>query len=327
MKRIVSFFATPSPVFDQLNQKAAHYAETLGFSYRWSPQDPFVPEQVIRELKEADVGIIDVEPYGAEIFREIQGHTELLVRFGVGYDKVDLKAASRYGIAVARTTASNASGVAEMALALILAARRGLRYNRIHSIQSGKWERVITSEIVGGTVGILGLGAIGRILARLTLGLGCRVLAYDPYADQTLARQMGVELVDLDKLFQTSDAISVHVPYSAETHHIVDAHRLSQMKPSAVIVNTARGNLIDEDALYGALHSGQIWGAGLDVFAREPLPADSKLLELDNLILSPHLSSQTIESLWNTYKMAIDIADSFCNGKGSPHILNPEVLA
>ena len=325
MKKIVSFFATPSDTFQQLNQQAEEYAKTLDFDYRWVPQNPFQEEYVIQELKNADVGIIDVEPYGESIFREIQGHTSLLIRFGVGYDKVDLQAASRHGIAIARTTGANASGVAEMALTLILAARRGLRPNRIRCIETGTWIRHVAHETVGyGIIGILGFGAIGQILARLCRGLGCRVLAYDPYPNKALAQELGIELVTLDELFSTADAISIHVPYTPETHHIVDAHRLSQMKSTAVIVNTARGNLIDESALYDALKNHQIYGAGLDVFAQEPLPATSKLLELDNLILSPHFSSQTVESLWNTYKMAIDIASDFFNGQSSPHILNPD---
>ncbi len=324
MKKIVSFFATPSDAFDQLNRQAAEYAESLGFSYRWAPQSPFIPENVIRELNDADMGIIDVEPYGEDIFKAIEGHASLLVRFGVGFDKVDLSAASRHGIAVARTTAANAGGVAEMALTLILAARRGLRPNRIHCIETGVWDRRVAHETVGNTVGILGFGAIGRILARLCRGLGCRVLVYDPFPNETLVRELGAELVGLDELFETSDAISIHVPYSKDTHHLVDARRLAQMKPSAVIVNTARGNLIDEDALYHALKARQICGAGLDVFAQEPLPTASPLLELDNLILGPHFSSQTVESLWNTYKMAIDIADDFFSGRQCPHILNPE---
>ncbi len=158
MKKIVSFFADHSETFDQLNRQAADHARALGYDYRWEPQSPFQADQVIAALKEADVGIIDVEPYGEEIFKEIQGHTKLLVRFGVGFDKVDLAAASRHGIAIARTTAANASGVAEMALSLILAARRGLRHNRIHCIDTGKWDRYVYHETAGATVGIFRAG-------------------------------------------------------------------------------------------------------------------------------------------------------------------------
>ena len=323
MKKIVSFFGDKSDVFVELNQKAAAYALERGLEYTWAPQTPFDQADVIELLKNADCGIIDVEPYGEPIFREIAGKCPLLVRFGVGFDKVDLNAASAHGIAVARTTGANASGVAEMAVTLILAARRELRYNRLHCVDTGKWSKNIANETIGNTVGILGFGNIGRITARLFKGLGCEVIAYDPYPNAALAEELGVTLVELDELFRLSDAISVHVPYSPETHHMVNADRLALMKPTAVIVNTARGGIIDEDALYDALKARQIRGAGLDVYAQEPLPAASKLRELDNLIMMPHLSSQTYESLWNTYKMAIDITADFYAGKEVPHILNP----
>lgn len=324
MRKIVSFFGDRSDIFIQLNQKAAEYADSLGMKYTWSPQTPFDQSDVIAHLKNADCGIIDVEPYGESIFREIAGKCPLLVRFGVGYDKVDLASATARGIAVARTTGANASGVAEMAVTLILAARRELRFNRLHCVDTGKWSKNIANETCGHTVGIMGFGNIGRITARLFKGLGCEVIAYDPFPDDKLAKEMGVELVELDELFRRSDAISIHIPYSRATHHLVNAERLAMMKSTAVIVNTARGGIIDENALYDALKSRRIRGAGLDVYSQEPLPAGSKLTELDNLIMMPHLSSQTYESLWNTYKMAIDIAADHFAGNESPHILNPE---
>ena len=130
--------------------------------------------------------------------------------------------------------------------------------------------------------------------------------------------------MSLDELFRESDCISIHVPYTEETHHMVNKERLEMMKPTAVIVNTARGNIIDEDALYEVLKAGRIAGAGIDVFAQEPLPTSSPLLTLDNAVLTPHVSSQTVESLWNIYKMAIDISADFFAGKDSRHILNPD---
>ena len=323
MKKIVSFFGDNSSVFQDLNKKAAEYALTRGLEYTWAPQLPFNQDDVIAQLKNADAGIIDIEPYGEPIFKELD-NKPLLVRFGVGFDKVDLKAASAHGIPVARTTGANASGVAEMAVALIFAARRELRPNRIHCIETGSWSKNIANETIGSVIGILGFGHIGRITARLFKSLGCEVIAYDPYPNEALAAELGVRMVDVDELFRTADAISVHVPYCKETHHMVNAQRLAMMKPTSVIVNTARGGIIDEDALYDALKAHQIRGAGLDVYAQEPLPADSKLLELDNLVMMPHLSSQTYESLWNTYKMAIDIASDFYEGKEVPHILNPD---
>lgn len=321
MKKLVSFFGDQSEIFCELNRRAEEYARSLDIEYRWAPQLPFSQENVIKELQNADAGIIDVEPYGEPIFSQVKDTAKLLVRFGVGFDKVDLKAASKYGIAVARTTGANTTAVAEMALTLMLSCRRRIAKYQART-KSGEWVKDIGNEIIGGTVGIIGYGCIGRRLARLLRGFDCRILAYDPFPQKEVMEADKVELVTLKELFAQSDAISIHVPYTEQTHHMVNRETLALMKPTAVIVNTARGNIIDEDALYEALKSGQIAGVGMDVFAQEPLPLDSPLLTLENAVLTPHVSSQTVESLWNIYKMAIDISADFFAGKGSPHILN-----
>ncbi len=323
MKKIVSFFGDRSDLMVELNERAEAYAASLGLEYRWAPQLPFDEDDVVAELLNADAGIIDVEPYGEPIFSRIRGGAKLLVRYGVGYDKVDLAAASAAGIAIARTTAANASAVAEMALTLILTCRRRIKMSMSRT-QSGVWAKDIGNEMLHTTVGILGYGNIGRRLKKLLTGFECEVLVYDPYLSAEAAEAEGVEPVSLEDLFRRADAVSIHTPYSPETHHLVGAELLGLMKPTAVIVNTARGNIIDEDALYEALRDGKIAGAGLDVFAAEPLPADSPLLTLDNAVLTPHNSSQTVESLWNIYKVAIDICADFFAGKDSPHILNPD---
>lgn len=322
MKKIVSFFGDTSDIFVELNKQATDYAASLGMSYSWSLQTPFNREVVLKELQEADAGIIDVEPYNEEIFSQMGERCKLLVRFGVGFDKVDLQAAAKRHIAVARTTGANTPGVAEMAMTLILAAKRKLKLNQ-KCVDMGKWDKNVARATIGSTVGILGFGAIGSALCDLLRGFNCRVIAYDPYPKEEVLKAKGVELVSLEELFKTADAISVHVPYSESTHHLVGEKLLSLMKPTAVIVNTSRGNIIDETALYNALTAGIIGGAALDVFAIEPLPTTSPLIGLDNIILTPHVSSQTFESLWNIYKMAIDIAADHFAGKDSPHILNP----
>ncbi len=323
MKRIVSFFGDKSEIFNELNRKAEEYARSLGIEYRWAPQLPFSEESVIKELREADAGIIDIEPYGESIFSQVRDSAKLLVRFGVGYDQVDLKAASANGIAVARTTGANTTAVAEMALTMMLSCRR--RINKYQErAKAGEWVKDIGNEVIGSTVGIIGYGCIGRRLARLLQGFDCKILAYDPFPKKEVMEADGVELVTLEELFSQADAISIHVPYTEQTHHMVNKETLAMMKPTAVIVNTARGNIIDEDALYEALRSGQIRGAGVDVFAKEPLPVGSPLLTLENAVITPHVSSQTVESLWNIYKMAIDISADFFAGKDCPHILNKD---
>ena len=323
MKKVVSFFGDWSELFAELNRRAEEYALTLGLEYRWVPQLPFSEEEVVEELRHADAGIIDVEPYGEPIFSRIRESTKLLVRFGVGYDKVDLAAASRAGIAVARTTGANTAAVAEMALTLLLSCGRRMKIAQTRTV-SGVWEKDVGHELIGATLGILGYGGIGRKLRQLVTGFGCRVLVCDHRLTPEEAAAEEVEPVSLEELFRRSDAVSLHIPARPENEKLVDARLLGLMKPTAVLVNTARGSILDEAALYEALKAGRIAGAGLDVYAREPLPADSPLLTLDNCVLTPHVASQTVESLWNIYRMALEICADFFAGKGSPHILNPD---
>lgn len=324
MKKMISFCGDRTALFEELNRQAKEYAAAAGIAYQWLPGIARDRAAAVQHLRQTDCAIIGMEPYDQALLQQLAPHHPLLVRFGVGYEKVDLKAASACGIPVARTTGANAGAVAEMAVALIFACRRELRFNRCHYIESGRWTKKITNETIGGTIGILGFGNIGRITARHFRNLGCEVLVYDPYLDQTQAQALGVKPVDLDTLFRRADAISIHVPHTEQTHHLVNGERLGMMKETAVIVNTSRGGIVDEQALYQALKAHQIRGAALDVFDQEPLPVDSPLLELDNLILTPHISSQTFESLWNVCKMAIDIARDHFSGRDSVHILNPE---
>ncbi len=326
MKKIVSLFGEESEVFQNLNDRAREYAASKGLEYSWSLQTPFNRDKAIEALKDADAGIIDIEPYDDSMFTAMGTKPSILVRFGVGYDKVDLAAASKHGLAIARTAGANTLGVAEMAMTFLLACRRMIRLNQ-KCVETGKWEKNVVPETIGSTVGIVGFGAIGQALAGLLSGLGCKIIAYDPFPNKAVMDAKNVRLVTLEELFETADAISIHVPYSKETHNFVDAKMLGRMKPSAVIVNTARGNLIDEEALYEALSKKKIAGAALDVYATEPLSTDSPLLKLDNIILTPHVSSQTYESLWRIYAMAIDIAADFFNGVESKHILNPDYKA
>jgi D-3-phosphoglycerate dehydrogenase len=326
MRKIVSFFGSHNEIFDELNKKAKDYAGEKGLEYEWVPEVPFSREDVIHHLNNADAGIIDVEPYGEETFPLIGDRCRLLVRFGVGFDKVDLKAATKYGIAIARTTGANTNGVAEMAVSLMLATSRQLFENQKIVRQGEPWsQRGICNEIVDGVIGIVGFGMIGQTVAKLVSGFGCRVLAYDPYINKESTAHDNVEFVSLETLFRESDAITVHVAYNSGTHMMINKKLLELMKNTAVLVNTSRGNIVDEDALFQTLKAKKIRGAALDVFGKEPLPVTSPLMTLDNIILTPHVSSQTVESLWRIYAMAIDIISDFYAGKPVRHILNSEV--
>ena len=325
MIKFVSFFGEHSPLFDELNQKTKEYAYSKGIDYVWEPQTPYHVEEVIEQLNDADAGMIDVEPYDENIFSKLHDRCKLLVRFGVGFDKVNLADATAHGLAVARTTGANKTGVAEMALMMMMAAGRQVMLNR-KTVASGIWEKKIGHELIGKKVGILGFGNIGVALAKLLQGFDCEIVAYDVYPNEAAAKEYGVRFTDLDEIFSTCDAISVHLPYNKDTDHLIGAAVFEKMKKDAILVCTARGNIIDEEALYDALASHKIGGAGLDVYATEPLPTDSKLIGLDNIILTPHVSSQTYESIWATYKKGVDIVADFFAGKPLDHsdLLNPD---
>ena len=314
MKKLVCLYGTPSPIVNELNERAKAYAAEKGLAYTWVPLQPFTAEAAVKALKGADAGIIDVERYDHEIFDQINDTVRLLVRYGVGFDAVNL------------ADATNAEAVAEMAFTMIMAAKRQLKRNR-DAVQSGNWVRNIGSEMLGKKVGILGFGAIGSRLAKLFSGFDCEILVYDPFLPDEVCEKTGVKKTDPDEIFRECDAVSVHVPYTPENHHIVNAERIGMMKETSVIVCTARGNLVDEDALAAALKEGRILGAGLDVFAEEPLPVSSPLIGLDNVILTPHVSAQTREALWNMYEKAIDVTAAYLSGEDiGRDLLNQDLL-
>ncbi len=326
MKKLVSVYGLHSELYDELNERAKAYAAARNIEYVWVPIPEFSEEAAIAALKDADAGIIDVQKYDNAIFSQIKDRCKLVVRYGVGFDAVNLKDATANGISVSRTTAANAQAVAEMAMAMIMSAKRRFGESQ-KCVNTGVWDRYVGSEMMGKKVGILGFGNIGRRLAKLFSGFDAEILVYDPYLTEEQCASAGARKCDLDEIFTESDAISIHLPYTPETHHLVNADRLKQMKETAVIVCTARGNIVDEEALAEALKAHEILGAGLDVFAVEPLPLTSPLIGLDNVILTPHVSAQTNEALWNMYSKAIDVAGDFFEGKDlGRDLLNPDVL-
>lgn len=324
MKKVVCLYGTASEMTEKMNERAEKYAASRNLKYEWVPQQPWSAESAVEALRDSDAGIIDVEPYDEKIFSRIKDRCHLLVRYGVGFDAVNLKDASENQIAVARTTGANSESVAEMAFAMIMAAKRNFRIND-SNVREGRWGRTIGQEMLGKKLGILGFGAIGKKLAALFSGFHVETAVYDPFLSKEQAEAAGVKSESLEKIFSTCDAISIHVPYTEDTRHLINAERLALMKETAVIVCTSRGNIVDEEALAEALKKHQILGAGLDVFAEEPLPADSPLIGLDNVILTPHVSAQTEDALWNMYKKAIDISADFLEGKDiGGDLLNPD---
>ncbi len=217
---------------------------------------------------------------------------KVIARYGVGVDKVDLVAAREKGIVVTNTPGANSVSVAELALGLMLALARQIPV-AVDAVHQGKWPRYSGLSLEGKTIGILGLGASGKQLARRLAGFDCRVLAHDPFADAAFARDNHVELAELNKVVEEADFISLHLPLLPETRGMVNDAFLNRMKKGAFLINTSRGEVLDEEALLRALQSGHLKGAGLDAFAVEPPDPKNPLLALPQVIATPHLGAQT----------------------------------
>ena len=311
MKTIINTFGSDQEVHRQLNLQAQALATQAGFAYRWSPIKGNPQQAIADALQQADVVMIDTVPVGENAFASVRGKNKLLITLSAGYDHIDLISATRNRVAVASTPGANALGVAELALTLLLGCRRILLQNDRLVRNGGSWaDQPFPPETIGcATVGLIGFGAIGKAFARMLVALGCRVIVYARRREEALAREIGIEYVTLEELFRTADAVSVHIAYNQDTHHLVSRDLMSLMKPTAVLVNTARGKIIEEQALITLVTERKIAAAGLDVFEQEPLSPQSPLMTLDNVILAPHAGSNTVESTWRVFEKAITIAE------------------
>lgn len=246
-------------------------------------------------VSDAYAVIAGVEVYDKEVLDAAQSLT-VMMRFGVGTDNFDLGEMKVRGLSIG--VISNRDAVAEFALTMMLALLKQLtRYDAC--ARAGRWDRYPMYELRGRTVGLLGFGRIGQRLAQLLSGFGCRIIAYDPFMDERAAREAGVETAGFDDVLRKADIVSLHLPHNQQTFHAIDADALAKMKPGAYLINTARGPIVDEAALVAALRSGQLAGAALDVFEREPIAGDNPLCRLDNVLLAPHVSALSHETNYN----------------------------
>jgi D-3-phosphoglycerate dehydrogenase len=286
------------------------------------------PETALSFARSADIVMVQsVRKLMTRATIEGLANCQCIVRLGIGYDTVDVAAATERGILVCNTPLYCVPDVADHALALLLAAVRHIaRQDRW--IRAERWDRtgaLPARRTHGSTLGFVGFGRIARTLARQVSGFGMQMLAYDPYVGEEAIAGLGAQKVDLATLLQRSDFLSIHVPLTSETHHLLGAREFALIKDGAFVVNTSRGPLIDEAALVNALRSGKLSGAGLDVMETEPLPEDSPLRELDNVTLTPHVSANSAESVTDLYMAACQIAVDVANGRWPASVVNPEV--
>ena len=251
------------------------------------------------ELKEllqgAYAAVAGTEKYTADVIESAKD-LKVLIRFGVGTDNFDLEAMRAKGISVGVT--ANFNSVAEFALTLMLGLIKNLP--RLDSAaRKGQWARFPMRELGGKTVGIVGFGRIGRRLAQLLQGFGVTILAYDPFVPAEAVEAAGAIPSDFEGLLKKSDIVSLHLPFTPEVLHLMNADTIGMMKDGAYLVNTARGGLVDEKALYEALKSGRLTGAAIDVYETEPISADNPLFELENAVFTPHVSALSFETNYN----------------------------
>ncbi len=295
----------------------------------WQGETPPPAEVILEKIRACD-GILTMltDPINQQVI-ESALLLKVISQMAVGFDNIDVPAATRRGIPVGHTPGVLTETTADFAWALLMAtARRLVESDR--QVHNGTWKAwgpdVLTGkDVFGATLGIVGFGRIGKAVARRAAGFGMNVLYTDPKADPESERTLGARCVDLETLLRESDFISLHLYFKPELHYLFDRQRFEQMKDGAIFINTARGGLVDPQALHWALSSGKLFAAGLDVFDPEPIPAGHPLLELENLIITPHIASASIITRQRMAMIAAENLLAGLAGKPLPYCANPQV--
>jgi D-3-phosphoglycerate dehydrogenase len=283
----------------------------------------------VAATRDADVVVVNMVPITAEVVAGWE-KCKLVIRHGVGYDNVDLAALERAGIPLCYIPDYCTEEVAEQAIALILACARKILWSRQsldESSANGKWDfagTIPVFRLAGKTVGILGCGRIGSRVYQKLKSFGVRFLIADPYLTKERKEELGIEVADQDTVFGESDFVTVHTPLNSQTRHIVRARTLRLMKPTAYLINTARGPLVDSQALAEALRRGIVAGAAIDVFDVEPPPPDHPLFHAPNVVLTPHLAWYSEESAWRIRELILLEIDRFLEGRPPRYVAEAE---
>ncbi len=291
--------------FGSTSSRPKELLEEKGYELIYNDLDrPYKKEEMLEIVKELDGIIIGIDYFGKEIIEEAS-KLRVISKYGVGVDNINLDKAAEKNIVVTNTPTANNDAVADLAFAHMMAlARRIPEADR--ETKAGKWKKIIGKSVWGKTLGVIGLGKIGRALVKRARGFNMDILAFDVYADQGYAVKNNVHYVELGELYQQSDFISIHTPLNEATKNIISTKELKEMKNSAFLINTSRGGIVDEEALYHALKSGEIKGAALDAYVNEP-PEGSPLRKMDNVIMTSHNGAYTEEAIAN---MGIQAAEN-----------------
>jgi len=313
--------------FGQLSDVGARLLEGAGFEvWRIPPEERPLDESKMVEIvarENPEVVVCGADPITKNVL-EASPNLCMIMKHGVGVDNIDIQAATTLGILVANAPGTNTDAVADMTIAMILALLRGV-YGAVQSTKSGDWARYVGHDLGALTVGIMGTGKIGLAVIRRLQGFGSEVLAYDIVHNPALLSNSKVRYVEMEELLRDSDVVTLHVPLVAATKAMIGRNELEMMKPTAYLVNLARGKLVDEEALFEFLQQKRIAGAAVDVYAVEP-PKSSPLIGLDNLLSTPHIAAYTYESMEYMDRMCAQTIIDAMRSIACPNILNPQAM-
>ena len=315
---ITTVFLFPGDDVDRLIREAGF--ETI--HSHWTGKR--TEDELIDLLQGIDGAIVAGDKFTPRVIQSVD-RLKVISRTGVGYDAIDVEAATARGIAVCSTPYVNMYSVADWTIALILQCGRKIVQNQA-AVLAGTWNRIEGRELTGSTLGMVGLGNIGKEVVRRAKAFGMRIIACDPRRDEEFASEQSVTYLSIEELLRESDYVSLHTFLNKDTHHLINAERLALMKPTAYLINTSRGGVVDQEALYEALKARQIAGAALDVFEREPLEQGSPLRRLDNIYLSGHCGGITTDARARSGRTAAENLLAVLQGRNPAHIVNPEVL-
>ncbi len=317
----MKILVTPTSFLNPQNAEARAKLEAFATEVVYNDLGrPLQPEEILERIEGVDGFLAGLDYINADVIEKMPDNLKVISRYGAGVDRVDMTACTKKGIKVTNTPGTNAVAVCELAFALMLCTARNVTNLHIQ-VNEGKWPRNEGIELNGKTLGILGFGAIGRNLAVRAKAFGMNVYAYDPYFNKEFAEQHGIEQSSIEEILQVSDFISLHVPLNDETKDLINAESIAKMKDGAIVINTARGGIINEHDAAEAIKSGKLGGLGLDAFEAEPL-IDSPLQGLNNVILTPHTGAHTKEAVAGMGNMAVDNLIAVLSGQTCPYILN-----
>ena len=311
----------PMVIFEEQCANAVKLLKENGVEVIYNRKLPFNLSEFVERYEQIEGVICGSEPWTEEMV-DLLPNLKIMARFGTGTDNIPVEALRRRNIICTNTPGANAEAVAEYALALILTLYKNIAESN-ELLKSGSWKKSAISEVSGKTIGLMGFGAVAKKLSRLLSGFGCHILACDPFGDPQDAEALNVALCDKEEILRYSDILSLHLPLTSETYHSIGTSELNKMKIGAILINTARGGIVDEPALCEALRCGHLKGAAVDVFEQEPAPADHPLLQLKNnlFLCSPHMGGMTSEANARTGMLAAQsVIDAF-TGKQPKHML------